>query len=67
MTTEMKTTTERQLTENERMALARESAADMKGYVGYYGSSNRTAFIEGWEAGLAYATKKASEGVEHLD
>jgi hypothetical protein len=44
-------------------ALAREAAADDAGWV----ETCRTAFTHGWDAAMAYANRKASEGIEHLD
>jgi hypothetical protein len=56
---------------DERAALAREAAAD--DYDRQWplrttlGNLSREGFISGWDAAMVYASRKASEGIEHLD
>lgn len=59
------------LSDSERLLLARETIADRYGqrltsFV-YNPSQVRDAFLAGWDAAMEYAAKKATEGVEHLD
>lgn len=53
-----------ELDSNQRQVLTREIAADTKGYVGYYGGSNRTAFTEGWDTHAEYVRQQLPQAAE---
>lgn len=55
-----------ELSDNERLVLARENAAD-KYEREYLWPSERDSFRAGWDAAMEYVNSKLAEGVGHLD
>lgn len=60
-----------EISDSEKLALAREAAADEHDrhwpQVTSYGELPRESFLRGWDMAMEYVNRKLSEGVAHLD